>query len=191
VTRSIYILGGAGTGKSTFMAALMEEIVMHVGPLTELATKPNARGTVITLRGHHFATYDGVNGTYVGQLREEYPGTDGLDRASSIAGEVWLENGPLNELVIAEGNTLATSRFLTALSEHTDLLLVHLRVEDFVRELRFLARGSTQNEGWVKNSDTRCRNLFTTFGGLDVDTADPAAVALALAACLTHLRGDE
>lgn len=191
MTRSIYILGGAGTGKSTFMAALMEETVLHVGELTELATKPNAKGTIITLRGHHFATYDGMNGTYVGFLRDSFPGTDGLDRASSIAGEVWLQNGPLNELVIAEGNTLATSRFLTALDENTDLLLVHLTCPDFVRELRFIERGSSQNPGWVKNSDTRCRNLFERFGGLNVDTSDPAAFALALAACLNHMKGTD
>lgn len=191
MTRSLYILGGAGAGKSTFMSALMDEIVTYVSPLTELATKPNARGTIITLRGHHFATTDGVNGTYVGQLRDNFPGTDGLDRASSIAGEVWLEKGPLNQLVIAEGNTLATDRFLTALSEHTELLVVHLWVEEFVRELRFIARGSNQNAGWVKNSDTRCRNLYEKFGGLDVDAADPAAVALALAACLDHLKGTD
>jgi len=191
VTRSIYILGGAGTGKSTFMAQLMDEAILgYETALTDFCTVKNARGNPVTLRGHYVDTYDGVRGVYLGYMRDSFPGTDGLDRASSIAGEAWLQ-GDLPEFIIAEGNTLATSRFLTALSEATEMLLVHLTCEDWIRELRFIERGSEQNAGWVKNSDPRCRNLFNRFGGLEVDSADPTAWKLALAGCLAHLRGTD
>lgn len=189
MTRSLYILGGAGTGKSTFTAELMTQLVDFVGPLTDLAMKPNARGTKITLRGHPITTVTGDEGTYVGVLRDEYPGTDGLDSASSIAGVEWLRNAALGDLILIEGNKLVTKPFLDELATRTDLLMVHLTCPEFVRELRFMQRGSQQDPGWVKNTDTRCRNAFNRYGGLDVDSSDPAAWSLALAAALQHLKG--
>lgn len=194
MTRSLYVLGGAGVGKSTFTAQLLDAIDRPMSPLGDLHQRPNSRGTMITLRGHLISP----DGLYIGHMRPSYPGTDGLDRASSIAGEQWLMEGRHLRLayIIAEGATLSTSRFLTALNEQTDLLLVHLRCDDFVRELRFTERGSAQDEGWIKNTKTRAANLLTamtTLGAraLDVDTADPTEWKLALAASLAHVQGDE
>jgi hypothetical protein len=194
MTRSLYVLGGAGTGKSTFTAQLLDAIDQPMSPLGDLHQRPNARGTIITLRGHLISP----DGLYLGCMRQLYPGTDGLDRASSIAGEEWLMTGQHSQLtyIIAEGATLSTRRFLTALNEQTDLLLVHLRCDDWVRELRFAERGSAQDGGWIKNTTTRATNLLTAMtelgaAALDVDTADPAEWDLALAASLTHVQGDD
>lgn len=191
MTRSLYIVGAAGTGKSTFMAELLAQLACELGPLTDLARTPNARGTIITLRGHPFA-----GGVYLGHMRENYPGTDGLDRASSIAGEAWLNNYQLPEIIIGEGQTLATRRFLSALCEKTDLLLLHLYAEEWVRDIRFLQRGSTQDPGFLKASETRSRNLLddiTKLGcrALSIDSAERAKWNLALAGCLAHLRGTD
>ena len=195
MTRSVYVVGGAGTGKSTFTGQVLDLITYQAGPLEDLAQKPNARGVVITMRGHRLHTYDGDEGMYVGVMRDHFPGTDGLDRASSIAGEVWLENGPLPDFIIGEGATLANRRFIGALRQHTDLLLVHLMADDFVKELRFQQRGSNQQDSFVTATATRSANLFNEVaeqGGatlLEIDTADTRQWALAIEEVVDHLRG--
>lgn len=186
MTRSVYIIGGAGTGKSTFTAELLHG--REFGPLLDLHQKPNSRGTVITLRGHRVAG----GGMYLGCMRESFPGTDGLDRVSYIPGEAWLENGNLPPWIVSEGATLAVRRFLTVLNERSDLLLVHLHAEDFVKELRFMERGSTQDEKFVLATATRSTNLLADMGKLgmervSVDTSDPMAWLDAQMQVASHL----
>ena len=189
MTKSVYIIGGAGAGKSTFTSELLAAIGEPLGPLEDLHTKRNAKGTPVTLRGHRI----GGDGLSIGCMRESFPGTDGLDRASSISGEAWLEAGQgIPSYIVSEGATLATRRFLGALHTHTDLLLVHLDCADFVRELRFLQRGSTQAENFVKITVTRSRNLLADMAKAgvkcwEVDTANPPEWEQALDVALSHL----
>jgi len=187
VTRSVYIIGGAGSGKSTFTQALLDCSNRSMNPLEDLHKTPNARGTIVTLRGHRV----GLDGLYLGCMRDEYPGTDGLDRASSITGEEWLEQGKHREFdwILSEGATLATRRFLGALAKHTELMLVHLVVEDFIRDLRFMRRGSTQNEQFVQNTVTRSANLFRDIEcqRAEFNTGEPGEWDDALEICLSWL----
>lgn len=189
-TRSVYVIGGAGTGKSTFTQQVLEQIGEPLGPLEDLHRKPNSRGTVITLRGHAI----GGDGMYLGCMRDSFPGTDGLDRVSYIPGEEWLEEGTGTRwgFIVAEGATLAVRRFLTVLDETTDLLLVHLYADEFVKELRFAQRGSNQDEKFVLASATRSANLLADMAKAgvqyrDVDSGDPTEWSDAVEACLKHL----
>lgn len=193
MTRAAYILGGAGTGKSTFTAQLMDEMVMQQTDLRDLWSKRNAKA-VVTLRGHHLHSYDGKTGLYLGVLRESFPGTDGLDRASSLTGEEWLLNADLPEFIIAEGATLATRRFLGALFATTELLVVHLHAPDDVKRERFAERGSEQAESFWKGTATRAANRLTEareagVPWLSADTSDPEAWDLALDLVASHLLG--
>jgi hypothetical protein len=189
VTSSIYIIGGAGTGKSTFMAGILQGLDM--GPLKDIHAVPNSRGSLVTLRGHDLP----YGGLYLGKMREEFPGTDGLDRASSFVGVDWLRNSPvpLPRWIIAEGATLATEPFLTELAEATDLLLIHLQCDDFITDLRFRERGSTQKDSFVTNTVTRSRNLFDKLDKegradlLQVDSGDPDDWSNATHECLSWL----
>ena len=81
MTRSVYVVGGAGAGTSTFTSRLLGEYTF--GPLADLHTAQNSRGSNITLRGH--MVEDDLL-LYLGVMREAFPGTDGLDRVSNIAG---------------------------------------------------------------------------------------------------------
>ena len=189
MTRSVYIIGGAGTGKSTFMAALLDGHDLE--PIRDLHSKPNKKNVVV-LRGHHV---DGGEGLYLGRWRESFPGTDGLDRATSPCGAEWLEMGGALSygFILGEGATLATRPFIRALAEHTDLLLVHLYAEDFVKELRFAERGSTQPDSFVTATATRALNLWSEMkaagvSDLDVDSADPQRWGYALNRARKHLR---
>lgn len=193
MTPSVYIIGGAGTGKSTFMNEILRLSGCQMGPLTDLYQKPNSRGTVITLRGHGLIGQPG-EGLYLGAMRDEFPGTDGLDRVSYIPGEAWLGDPEtvFPDFILGEGATLAVRRFLYPLGMVTDLLLVHLHAEDFVKDLRFMQRGSDQKESFVKTTATRSLNLWAemkTAGvrTLDVDTADPQRWEYAIEETLSHM----
>lgn len=196
---SVYLVGGAGSGKSTFMAELLPLVGGELGPLTDLRTVSNAKGTPVTLRGHEqvapCADDCGAVGLYIGCMREHFPGTDGLDRASSIAGEAWLDDGGASEYayLLGEGATLATTRFLAALQRHTDLLLLHLTCPDEeVKADRFRRRGSNQASSFVVATVSRAANRAREareqgWAVLDLDTTDDTAWDVALGVAAAHL----
>lgn len=194
MTRSVYVLGGAGAGKSTFTAELLDELLAgeDMGELEDLHSLKNAKA-VVTLRGHRLFAPDGTApGLYLGCWRESFPGTDGLDRASSPTGEAWLEAGDLPEYLVAEGATLATRRFLAALERTTELLVVHLHAPDDVKRERFAERGSNQAETFWKGTATRAANRYAEAREsgartLSVDTSDPVAWGLSVDLVIDHL----
>lgn len=193
MTRAVYVVGGAGAGKSTFVGQILDLVVMQVAPLADLRAERNVKN-LVTFRGHPVNDYDGRDGLYVGVLRDHFPGTDGLDRASSPVGAAWLRAGDLPAFIIGEGATLSTRPFISALHECTDLLLIHLFADDFVKELRFGQRGSTQEDSFVRATATRAANLTRDMAKAGVkvweaDTADGAEWAQAIEVACDHLRG--
>lgn len=194
MTRSLYILGAAGTGKSTFTSQLLESLGVTLGPLEDLHSKPNARGNLVTLRGHRMT--DGVcnDGLYLGVMREQFPGSDGLDRASSPTGEEWLEMGDVPSVILAEGATLATRRFLYGLNAFTDLKVLAFRCDPVVHDLRLLARGAGQVSSFVRSTVTKTENLVADLVKVGakvewVDSDEPDSWENALDAAMTHLAG--
>jgi hypothetical protein len=198
VTRALYVLGGAGAGKSTFMSELLDELLAgeDMGELEDLWSKRNAKA-LVTLRGHRLFAPDGTApGLYLGCWRESFPGTDGLDRASSATGVDWLMSPDveLPEFIVAEGATLATRPFLGALAATTELLVVHLHAPDDVKRERFASRGSDQAESFWKGTATRAANRYAEacesgVSTLSVDTSDPVAWEVALDLSITHVIG--
>lgn len=194
MTPAVYIIGGAGSGKSTFMHQLLEEVSDMMGPLTDLHERRNAKA-LVSLRGHQIPiNWSRKPGIYLGKMRDSHPGTDGLDRASHQVGIEWLERGMHEQykFVLAEGFVLATKGFLAALDEHTDLLLVSLWVGPEERERRFKERGTNQSENFVKSTATaafnRTREQEERAGRvLRVDTSDDLAWDLAIDLAGQHL----
>jgi hypothetical protein len=179
--RSVYIVGGPGAGKSTFMAQLLDGV--ELGPLEELHSTPNVRGALVTLRGHRLS--DG--GVYVGKMRPLHPGTDGLDRASTIAGAAWVEAGPPFRYIVGEGTTLTTRGFLGALAEHTELLVPYLTVDEETRARRFAARGSVQTPTFVNATIGRAASAASYTPSMEIDSTDPDAWELGLDLVKTFL----
>lgn len=180
MTRSVYILGGAGTGKSTFTAELLSP--WSLGPLEIFHEEPLARGkgrpAMIKVRGHLVETGENVVGLYLGQMREEFPGTDGLDRVCGPAVNAWLRAGILPDFIVAEGALLANPRQLPVLAEETELIVFHFTVDPMIADLRFLARGSNQAPSYVATTVTKSAKMAELMRGSgvpvhDVDTEDP------------------
>jgi hypothetical protein len=188
---SVYIVGGAGVGKSTFTSQLLELAGANpLAPQEDLCQMPNARGTIITLRGHRT---QGA-GMYLGKMRDSFPGTDGLDRASSITGEKWLDGwGHLDwAYVLGEGATLATERFLNALHRRTRLLLVHLVCDPGVKAERLAGRGSDQAETFIQGTATRSANSAARMRAagaevLGIETSSEMDWEIGLDICQAHL----
>jgi hypothetical protein len=153
VTRSLYIIGGAGTGKSTFMAEVLDRLGAELGPLENLHAL-QVHKNLVTLRGHRFQ-----DGVYLGVMRDSFPGADGLDRVSGMTGEKWLADAPLPRRIVGEGLTLATRRFLSMLNTRTDLVVMHLVADPEVTASRCRERGSEQKETFVTGTATRMANL--------------------------------
>lgn len=188
MTRAVYVVGGAGVGKSTYSARVLEGYTF--GPLEDLHSKRNAKA-LVTLRGHRIEK-GGVRGLYLGVKRDSFPGSDGLDRASSPTGKEWMEKGDLPDAIFAEGATLATRPFLYALAEATDLYVQALRCDPMVHDLRLYGRGSGQSPTFVASTVTKTENLVRDLLGAQVrvdwvDTDDEESLAWGLRQATKHL----
>lgn len=154
MTRSAYIIGGAGVGKSYLTARVLYALQAGpAGPLEVLHEKPN-RTNLVRLRGHRLA--DG--GLYLGVLRDHHPGTDGLDRASHKVAAEWLWTHDLPPYILAEGRLLSGAEALSALCFNTDTLVVHLRADPRTHQNRISRRGTTQKSSYVKSTVTGAQN---------------------------------
>lgn len=200
MTQAVYLVGGAGSGKSTFMELLLKE--QHFGPFEVLHKGQTGMG-MVPLGGHRL----NGGGVYLGRKREHFSGTDALNRAASPVGVEWLGLGGLPDWIVGEGITLGTRPFLLALAAATDLLLVHLWAEPFVKELWAVERVRqvsdsgmvfhdrdtiVQKDSFITGTATRAANLERDLSKvgvrtLAVDSDDDGAVIDALGACADHL----
>jgi len=192
MTQSVYILGAAGTGKSTFTAELLKRLGVKLGPLQDFHAKLNAKGSKVTMRGHEMVSPD-LLGLYLGVMRDQFPGSDGLDRASSLPGEEWLYTGQFQcDAILAEGATLATRRFMNALHDTTNLLVLALRCDPVIHDLRLAGRGAGQVSSFVLSTVTKTENLVKDLreAGARVEWIDadvPAHWTAALQLAESHL----
>lgn len=194
MTQSVYLLGGAGTGKSTFMAALLARMNLEHGPLEDIHAITGGHGKPVTLRGHGIRNED-VSGYYLGVLRDgPFPGTDALERISHGAGAAWLREGWLPPIIVGEGATLGVRPFMYALNDMTSLLTLAFYCDPLLHDVRLMNRGGEQATTFVDGTTTRTRNMARDLearGGVVhwVDSGDPEDWESALDKAETHLLG--
>jgi hypothetical protein len=187
VTRSIYLLGAPGVGKSTTLTAVLD----HLG---------YARGDAERLHGllwgQPLVLGSDQVGVELGRQRDAFSGTDALGMAVAPDALAWVEmmrkvggHTAGIELVVAEGARLGIVKFLVALAAASDLTLVHLHADDDTLDARCTQRGSNQSPAWRRGAATRAENAFLGALGLNpainghsisTRSASPADVAGAI-----------
>lgn len=184
MSRAVYFIGGPGTGKSTAARALLDGVRLQPAAPVD--------GTHRLLVGQLFVDGSGV---YLGKRGGRFPGTDRLSMAVAPQATRWAANGALPDVIVGEGSRLGTFGFLSTLAVRCDLLVVLLRADADVVAARYAARGSEQDEAWVRgrfkaaeNAARRLRDAGTNVAPIDTTTRPPEAVA---SVARTHLRLDE
>lgn len=150
MTRSTYIIGAPGSGKSTLMAELLAD--WDVGSYTKWHRE---------VFGHWLERGD-ETGVYLGHLREDYPGTDALSLSAAPRVLEWLESLPLLgvDALYAEGMRLSHMSFLLALHEATDLTVIYVDTPPDIATARRLARGGKLlSDQFCKIATSKAKNV--------------------------------
>lgn len=179
--RAVYIIGGSGSGKSTAMAHLLEVTGVELGEFTTLWSTHFTNRKVpatVRLRGHRFP-----GGVYIGLMRDEFPGADGLDNAAGPVFREWLGEGDLPPLILGEGLVFASEASLLALHEHTDLLVLYLHAPPEEIARRQAARSHQLEERWVAQTVSRAANLAVKLRAAGVRVAENDLDSAVLHAC--------
>jgi hypothetical protein len=170
--RTIYLIGAPGSGKSTAVRRAIE--IARWGEPTE-RPKPIPH-----------LDY-GAGCIQLGRVRETgFSGTDALGMAVNPRAIEFIESRPAT-IVIAEGDRLANSGFLTAADRAGVLSLVWLDVppevaRDRARRRAHLLGTREQSDAWWKGRYTKVSRLAGGWPHIRIDgTADPETVAQKLA----------
>jgi P-loop Nucleotide Kinase3 len=150
----VYVIGEPGVGKTTAMRSATTGLARTIiparfgGVTREVLVNPNSLGVV---------------GVELGFRRDGgFSGTDSLAMNAVVGACAYLTSGRAEQeshLILGEGARLGNNRFLSA-AVHAGwaVRLVHILGAE-VAAARRQARGSKQNESWVKGSATRAARL--------------------------------
>ena len=189
-TRSVYVVGGPATGKSTFVRSVLTELGYLMAPTPHVLAEEKLGNTTARLYAHHLT--HGSNFTRgvifgVWKPSDVHPGTDRLTNGAGKVGEHWLNSGePRPQRIIGEGQKLSSASFLGALHSHTDALLVRLWAPEAVIQERNAARGrADQNPQSIQANTTAARNRYNEWleAGwpcLSVVSSDPVEIDTAI-----------
>lgn len=184
MTRSVYVIGPPGVGKSTLMEGLLAGYT-RLAPVkvpspprtTSLVFEP----LVVDRAGEGLA----ADALCLGYRRKQFSGTDALGMSVNPQAVAWANTGAATgwREIWGEGARLANRGFLLALDRHTDLTVVELVAGPMTLDARCFQRGSAQSVSWRNGAATRARNLSSALmmNGVRVVTIDadrPAADVL-------------
>lgn len=128
----LYLVGAPGSGKSTVMSALIDQLGLATNGDAWFSIWPaslEGRKMHNEFRGEPLEDIvtGEVRGLYLGRNRKEFPGTDAIGMASHSEAVAWMENAPeLPPLILGEGARIGTGKFLTACARRVDLVVGHL-----------------------------------------------------------------
>jgi hypothetical protein len=156
MSKILFVVGEPGIGKST----LIDSAFGHLERV-ELDHRA-AGGPMRELLWHNGELIGCELGRRAGKHPEGYPGTDTMSQTAIVGVDDWLRSGADGlKIVVLEGTRLMNKRFVTAAQTggHT-LDVFYLYGPEVARERR-AARGSQQNEQWLKGRQTAARNFYT------------------------------
>lgn len=153
--RVVLLAGVPGAGKTTVSRAALAPY------MREPARRPFAHSWLL-----HPDTGQ-LWGVELGAEREAFGGTDALSMSVLPKVLEWLAPAAPAPVVYAEGDRLATVKFLQPLADAGyDCTLAVLRVADTTAEARRAARGSSQAATWAQGRGTKVANLQAAWEAL-------------------------
>jgi P-loop Nucleotide Kinase3 len=154
VTRSVYLIGPPGVGKSTLMDGLLADYTRYEPVKVE--SPPRTTSLVYEPMTDRF----GTRAVSLGYRRKAFSGTDALGMSVNPQAVAWVERSADDwDAIFGEGARLANKAFLSALDRHTDLTVVELVAGWETLTQRCAERGSAQSEGWRLGAGTRAQRL--------------------------------
>lgn len=174
MTKSLYVIGPPGAGKST----LVDNVVDGLG----LSWQPDIR-VWRELWINPLTDSDGVvRGQSLGKHRPTYPGTDALSMSVMPRIVEWLHQTEHPEYIIGEGQRLGNVEWLRQLDLVTELLVVYVTAPEAELDAR---RGELLSATFRKASFIRSYNAWQAsmalgFETLAVDDVRGSALELVL-----------
>lgn len=153
---TIYIIGAPASGKTTLLNNIIKrcmQIEYHDQPIKHMtAITPHTDGSYkrILILGHDTKPFGGtdlLSYTAINKIRDElYPNLNTVD------------------IVLGEGDRLATDQFIDTANQYGTTLLLHLNTPESIRQERATRRAiehniKPQNESWAKGRITKHNNL--------------------------------
>lgn len=154
-----YIVGEPGVGKSWIVDRLTEGY--HRVPR---GPRPRYEDLYETHEPPQTATLRAIElGARRGPHPDGYPGTDAMSMTAIVDVHRWLvsrDDAIRPQVpVLGEGARLGVQRLVQACAEGDHLLHVHLIINPDRAAAQRAARGSMQNESWIKGARTRAENF--------------------------------
>jgi len=163
---TVYLVGEPGAGKTTLMNAIMSRV-----NTTHAADKPVK---------HLIHDYNGKRVVSLGWPRPPFGGTDTLGHSAiNLVEQLLLPilEATETQILLGEGDRLATNRFLYAAQDYGQLLLLHLPTSPEVAQQRRIERAEAsnikpQNASWVKGRATKVTNLVAQHEAVEINWRD-------------------
>jgi hypothetical protein len=147
-----YLVGEPGVGKSWIMDRLTERY--HRVPWD---TRPRMETLHETFAPPRTAELRAIElGARAGKHPDGFPGTDAMSMTAIVDVHRWLIGAEKPVVpILGEGARLAVRRLIQACHEGDHQLRVYLIINQGRAEAQRAARGSTQNDSWIKGARTR------------------------------------
>lgn len=146
----IAIFGEPGSGKSTLMKRLMEELEVSREVHNDFKLVPYHKNGKIHILGKY-------------EEGETFGGTDKMSMAVQPEAVKFLAQLPSDSIVLFEGDRLCTASFLEDCVEKYDTKIVYLRTSKETRTERYAERGSNQDETWLRGRESKISNIRSNF----------------------------
>ena len=146
----IAIFGEPGSGKSTLMKRIMDELQVSREVHNDVKLVPYHKNGNLYILGKY-------------EEGETFGGTDKMSMAVQPEAVKFLATRADDDVVLFEGDRLCTASFLEECVEKYDTTIVYLNTNKETRQVRYAERGSNQDETWLRGRESKISNIRSNF----------------------------
>jgi uridine kinase len=146
----IAIFGEPGSGKSTLMKRVMDELQISREVHNDFKLVPYHKNENVYVLGKY-------------EEGETFGGTDKMSMAVQPEAVKFLAQLPNEAVLLFEGDRLCTASFLEDCADKYDTTIIYLRTNKETRQIRYAERGSNQDETWLRGRESKINNIRSNF----------------------------